>query len=862
VDFYDGYVGYHDFRYYDYSVRLVRGGQSFDNLGVSGHPATVKFTAETETLRDGIYQVGAALKTWTFKNGATAISGLKALPVSGKTDAGLGITATQVVVGDVAANANFTVSLPIAPVHAGAALKASYWTLVDGSGAPIKISNSQSGQFWLKLRTNLAPTFSPLQLDSVGARVGETVSIALLTRDGDGDPLTFTASSGSVSNGLWSGSFATPGVKPVTITVSDGLEIARKTMSVVVRDAAGVARDFSDVLPDSAASVCDPAGTLAGPDLVKDYDVIEYLVLRGVVIGLSDGPERKFEPCRYATQAEALKMLMQAARARNGLVFNEASRPLNNLIVEDAANGVFINASWAAPYVLKAEALGIISSAEAFSPQLPATRAWLARAVARLQALVVPVDAFSATQSSYQFPDQASFANAQDYNDALATAFFGYLGQLTVAFNPRAAMSRADVARVASRLLRAPSADDVTLDGTTPATVDGRSLPAVTQGSNFRVKGLLNLSGQRILRSGDRIMEEWIDSPANYVDATIIKVGSGIVAGGAKVRVKNLATAPVTVSTATPPILRNEIRNLLVLLEDVDSGVRAVLRKDYAVLFPDRDGDGVRDEVDLWPDSPLFSSDANANGIPDNADAAFGLAARQGSDAITINGAPTTIIAALLAGQFGELALALAPKASSSTVLTASPVSPALAGQATTLTVSVSGAAGTPTGSVLLAEGGTPLGTLTLSASGSATYAGNFGIGPHSLSASYAGDTAYLASQGSLSYLVASSIASTLGVRSSPNPSQPGQSVSVTVKVTPASNVGAISGTVSVSGDGQSCRITLPATGCTLVFASKGAKKLAATYSGNSVYAASSSSATHFVGQRPSLTPILLLLLD
>jgi hypothetical protein len=596
--------------------------------------------------------------------------------------------------------------------------------------------------------------------------------------------------------------------------------------------------------------------------LAKDYADIEYLFLRGAVIGLPDGAGRKFEPCRYATQAEALKMLMEAARARNGLVFNEASRPLNNLIVEDAANGVFVNASWAAPYVLKAEALGIISVAETFAPQLPATRAWLARAVARLQALVVPVDAFSGAATTYQFPDQASFANAQDYNDALAAAFFGYMGQLASAFNPRDAMIRADVARVASRLLRAPWADDVTLDGATLATVDGRSLPAVTQGSNFRVKGLLNLSGDRILRSGDTIKEEWIDSPASYVKATIIKVGSGVVPDGANVLVKNLATAPVTVSTATPSAPRSEIRNLLVLLEDVDSGVRAVVRKDYAVLFPDRDGDGVRDEVDQWPDSPLFSSDANANGIPDNADAAFGLAARKGSDAITINGVQTTIAAALLAGSFAELAEVLGGgKAASITVLTASPPSPALAGQLTALTVTVSGSAGTPTGSVVLANGGSSLGAFTLNA-GAATYAGNFGIGEHSLSASYAGDSAYLASQGSLSYRVGSAIATTLGAHSSPNPSQAGQSVTVTVTLTPASNAGALSGTVSVSGDGQSCSITLPALSCTLVFASQGTKILTAAYSGNSAYSASSGMATHVVGRRAGMTPILMLLLD
>jgi hypothetical protein len=114
-----------------------------------------------------------------------------------------------------------------------------------------------------------------------------------------------------------------------------------------------------------------------------------------------------------------------------------------------------------------------------------------------------------------------------------------------------------------------------------------------------------------------------------------------------------------------------------------------------------------------------------------------------------------------------------------------------------------------------------------------------------------------------LSYRVASTIDTTLAVTTTPNPSQPGQSVPVSVSVTPLGNVvETMSGTVDVSGGGQTCRITLPAASCPLVFASKGAKRLTATYSGNSFYTASTGSATHYVGQRTSLTPILMLLLD
>jgi hypothetical protein len=201
-------------------------------------------------------------------------------------------------------------------------------------------------------------------------------------------------------------------------------------------------------------------------------------------------------------------------------------------------------------------------------------------------------------------------------------------------------------------------------------------------------------------------------------------------------------------------------------------------------------------------------------------------------------------------------------KAVSATRLTADPVSPALAGQTTTLTVRVSGAAGTPSGNVVFKNAESTLGTVSLDGSGGATYAGNLGIGLYALTVRYTGDAAYLPSLGSLSYRVADHLDTTLSVRTQPNLSQPGESVPVSVSVTPARNVGTLSGTVDVSSDGQSCRITLPETRCTLVFARKGVKALSATYSGNNFYSAATGSGRHFVGQRPNIIPSLSVLLD
>jgi hypothetical protein len=83
-------------------------------------------------------------------------------------------------------------------------------------------------------------------------------------------------------------------------------------------------------------------------------------------------------------------------------------------------------------------------------------------------------------------------------------------------------------------------------------------------------------------------------------------------------------------------------------------------------------------------------------------------------------------------------------KAVSATALAVSP-DPADLGAAVTLSAKVSGAH--PTGSVTFSDGATTLATVTLDASGSASYStAGLAAGPHALKATYAGDAANLAS--------------------------------------------------------------------------------------------------------------------
>jgi len=642
------------------TARLVRGGQSFENLGVVGNLASVKFSAEN--LPDRAYQVGTASKTWTFSNGSTAITGLKAVPVTGKTDAGLGITATEVVLGDIAANASFTVTLPIAPEHAGLPIKSSYWKLVDGSGAAVKISNSKTGEFWLKLRTNQAPVFSARQAAVLGAKVGSTVQMTLLGEDADGDALTYSVISGggSVVGNVWSGSFADTGVNnlhELVLGVSDGMETSQKTIKAVVYDGSGLTDFFADIAPST------------NPNSL--YAAAHFLVGKGIVLGckaLASG-QRIFCYGDKVSQAEALKMLLLAAKER-GLVTLDAPYAFanSNMTVLDVAGAGLLDYAWSATYAVTALRLGMLSDLGNWDPAAPVTRLQLAHWLNRLLNLSVPIALLESHSllDTYTLQDVADFANEVDYADARRVAFYGYMGAMGGTFAPATEMTRGDFALVAARLLRTPKVTGLKLSAAGAALTQTPPSPAsMTHGQTLSIEGVNGLSISEILMSGTRVLEDWIEPVPNYVQIGVA-LSDGRSLGAARF-VKDLATSPITFDTSELNLRSSQTVTLIVMLisqapttaDMVRSGVGSILLVPVVVNFPDRDGDGVRDDLDPWPDTALFSIDANANGIPDNVDAAFNLTARSGSDMVTINGTPTLIAQALGAGQFQELAAAV-----------------------------------------------------------------------------------------------------------------------------------------------------------------------------------------------------------
>ena len=178
----------------------------------------------------------------------------------------------------------------------------------------------------------------------------------------------------------------------------------------------------------------------------------------------------------------------------------------------------------------------------------------------------------------------------------------------------------------------------------------------------------------------------------------------------------------------------------------------------------------------------------------------------------------------------------------SATVLGSAP-GPSVFGQAVTLTATVSGGSGTPTGTADFYEGVSPLATgVALNGSGVATFiTSTLSVGTHNFTAQYSGSGTYNASAGNHSQTV-NKAATTLSIADSPDPTLVGANVTITptLNVT-APGAGTPTGTITVTGSNTTgCTITLPATSCPLSFSASGAQTIDASYGGDANFAASS----------------------
>jgi streptogramin lyase len=148
----------------------------------------------------------------------------------------------------------------------------------------------------------------------------------------------------------------------------------------------------------------------------------------------------------------------------------------------------------------------------------------------------------------------------------------------------------------------------------------------------------------------------------------------------------------------------------------------------------------------------------------------------------------------------GEVLLtgtAPAPAAATTTGLALDVSAPSV-GQTVHLTATVTSAAGTPAGTVFFFDGSTNLGTASLNGGGQAVFTTVFRTaGSHSLTAVFNGTPAFAPSQSPALQVTVSPAATTTTLTASANPIAVGQTLVLTVKVTPAfTGAGAPTGTV------------------------------------------------------------------
>ncbi len=193
-------------------------------------------------------------------------------------------------------------------------------------------------------------------------------------------------------------------------------------------------------------------------------------------------------------------------------------------------------------------------------------------------------------------------------------------------------------------------------------------------------------------------------------------------------------------------------------------------------------------------------------------------------------------------------------KTPSEIAITSDTPDPSVVGEAVTIRYSVAG--GSPTGTVTVSDGGSHScsasvadGECDITFNQAATY---------ELTASYAGDGNHTASASVTESHQVNPAATSLTITSdTPDPSQPGEAVTVGFDLTVASpGAGTPSGSVTI-GDGEdSCTATLPNTSCTLSLTTLGNHTLTASYGGDADFLGSSDTEPHEVSQIATVTEI------
>lgn len=300
------------------------------------------------------------------------------------------------------------------------------------------------------------------------------------------------------------------------------------------------------------------------------------------------------------------------------------------------------------------------------------------------------------------------------------------------------------------------------------------------------------------------------------------------------------------------------------IVQPGQAGIGVLAVANGALLDPDSDfvvslnGPGAAGFGQLAVGGPITLGSAelivNLNYTPVGADV-FKIVDNQGTSAVvgTFAGLPegSTIMLGSAAFKISYVGgdgndVTLAHQVATTTTLNSN-ANPSVYGQSVTLTAEVDSTAGTPTGAVQFFSGATLLSTVTLDATGTATYVTSaLEIGTNDLTAVFIGTGGYGTSTSPVVEQVVNQASTIIAVIGEPNPSQLGQSVKFTATVQ-ASNPGSgvPSGTVNFYNAGALIGTgTLNSSGkaeLTLTNLTIGTHEITAEYVGDTRYTGSQS---------------------
>jgi hypothetical protein len=220
------------------------------------------------------------------------------------------------------------------------------------------------------------------------------------------------------------------------------------------------------------------------------------------------------------------------------------------------------------------------------------------------------------------------------------------------------------------------------------------------------------------------------------------------------------------------------------------------------------------------------------------------VGSRSGTLSLVSSASSTPITVALLG-------TAVAPQLLRPTVALAVSPSATSAGQTVTLSTSVVAPSGSikPTGSITIYNGSVTVGQATLDASGNAVITtSTLAVGTYDLLATYGGDSTFLAANApNQALMIANAATSSTALTTSAATIPPGGSVTLTATVPTSSGTSVPTGTIRfLDGTNLLGTAALNASGLatyTATTLANGSHSLAAVYSGDAIYAASTSAA-------------------